>query len=134
MELLERDRELAAIEAVLGRGGVLVIEGGAGIGKTSLLDAACRQAAGLGCEVLRARGSELEAGFAFGVVRQLFERRLASAEAGERDELLAGPAGGGAPAAGGRAPSEYVGERHVLRRPPRALLADRQPRRPAGRC
>ena len=46
-----------------------------------------------GHEVLRARGSELEAGFAFGVVRQLFERRLAGAEESERDALLAGPAG-----------------------------------------
>ena len=33
----------------------------------------------LGYEVAAARGSELEAGFAFGVVRQLFERRLAAA-------------------------------------------------------
>ena len=78
--LLERERELAAVEALLERGGgVLVIEGGAGIGKTSLVEAACRRAEGRGREVLRARGSELEAGFAFGVVRQLFERRLAGA-------------------------------------------------------
>jgi DNA-binding CsgD family transcriptional regulator len=42
---------------------------------------------------LRARGSELEAGFAFGVVRQLFERRLAGLDAAEQGELLRGPAG-----------------------------------------
>ena len=41
---------------------------------------------------MRARGSALEAGFAFGVVRQLFERCLADADAGEREALLAGPA------------------------------------------
>ena len=63
-------------------GGVLLIEGRAGIGKTSLVEVACRRAEELGCEVLRARGSELEADFAFGVVRQLFERRLAGAERG----------------------------------------------------
>ena len=97
MELLERDRELAAIEALLSRGGVLVIEGGAGMGKTSLLDAACGRADSLGCEVLRSCGSELEAGFAFGVVRQLFERRLAGVEDDERDELLTGPAAAARP-------------------------------------
>lgn len=91
VELLERDRELAAIEALLERGGVLVIEGGAGIGKTSLLDRACRRADALGREVLRARGSELEAGFAFGVVLQLFERHLAGAEGGGLQGLMSGP-------------------------------------------
>ena len=91
--LIERERELAAIDALLERGGgVLVIEGRAGVGKTSLVDAACRHAEELGLEVLRARGSELEADFAFGVVRQLLERRLASAEGEERAALLAGPA------------------------------------------
>jgi tetratricopeptide (TPR) repeat protein len=92
-KLLERDRELAAVDELLERGGVVLVEGRAGIGKTALLEAACRRAAGLGHEVVRARGSELEAGFAFGVVRQLFERRLASAEESERDVLLAGSAG-----------------------------------------
>jgi DNA-binding CsgD family transcriptional regulator len=92
-KLLERERELAAVDHLVARGGVVVVEGRAGIGKTALLDAARRRAAGVGREVLRARGSELEAGFAFGVVRQLFERRLASAEGRERDAVLAGSAG-----------------------------------------
>ncbi|HLZ93966.1 MAG TPA: AAA family ATPase, partial [Candidatus Dormibacteraeota bacterium] len=90
--LLERDEELAAANVVIEKGGVLLIEGGAGIGKTSLLAASCERAAELGHEVLRARGSELEAGFAFGIVRQLFERRLALAPADERRALLASPA------------------------------------------
>ena len=98
MVLLERDRELATIGARLSEaGGVLVVDGGAGIGKTSLLDAACARAAETGFEVLRARGSELETAFTFGVVRQLFERRLADADAGERRELLAGPAAAARP-------------------------------------
>jgi predicted ATPase len=91
--LRERERELAAVELLLARGGgVLVVEGRAGIGKTALAEQACQRAGELGHRVVRARGSELEAGFAFGVVRQLFERRLADAGAGEREELLAGPA------------------------------------------
>ena len=80
-ELLERERELAAIEVLLEHrgGGLLVIEGAAGLGKTSLVDAACRRAEECGYAVLRARGSGLEAGFAWGVVLQLFERRFVSA-------------------------------------------------------
>ena len=91
--LHERDGELAAVEASLSQpGGVLLIEGGAGVGKTSLVEAACSRADELGHQVVRARGSELESGFAFGVVRQLFERRLAAATQDERAVLLAGPA------------------------------------------
>jgi predicted ATPase len=90
--LLERSSEIAAVEALVGRGGVLVVEGWAGIGKSSLLGVACQRAEEAGCEILRARGSELEAGFAFGVVRQLFERRLHGAEASECEALLSGPA------------------------------------------
>ncbi len=90
--LLERERELAGVDALLAGGGVLVVEGGAGIGKTSLLEVACRRAGELGHEVLRARGSDLEAGFAFGVVRQLFERRLARSGPAECRELMGGPA------------------------------------------
>ncbi len=90
--LLEREGELAAVDELLERGGAVLIEGRAGIGKTALLEAACRRAAGVGREVLRARGSELEAGFAFGVVRQLFERLLASVDDDDRQALLAGSA------------------------------------------
>ena len=92
-KLLERERELMAVDGLLERGGVVVVEGRAGIGKTALLEAACECASGRGREVVRARGSELEAGFAFGVVRQLFERRLATADESEQAALLAGSAG-----------------------------------------
>ena len=91
--LLEREHEKAVLEDLLQRSGhVVVIEGGLGIGKTSLVDVACQQAENLEQTVLRARGSELETDFAFGVVRQLFERRLASTPAEERARLFAGPA------------------------------------------
>jgi DNA-binding CsgD family transcriptional regulator len=91
-QLLEREHELAAVDDLLEHGGAVLVEGGAGIGKTALVEEACRRAAGSGRHVLRARGSELESGFAFGVVRQLFERRLATVEESEREALLAGPA------------------------------------------
>ena len=97
MRLLEREDELATLEAVLSEGGVLMVEGGAGIGKTSLLAAAAERAAEFGYEVLRARGSELEGGFAFGVVRQLFERRLALASGDLRQTVLEGPAAAAEP-------------------------------------
>src|SRR5260370_37522266 len=92
MTLLERERELEAIEGALDRGGVLILEGGAGIGKTSLVNTACERGAAAGQEVLRGRGSELESGFEFGGVLQLFERRVAAAEHSEANELFAGPA------------------------------------------
>ena len=42
-EAIERERELAAVDELLDRAtGILVIEGGVGMGKSSLLDAACR--------------------------------------------------------------------------------------------
>ena len=90
--LLEREEELAVLGALLDGGGVVVVEGGAGIGKTSLVMEYCERARRRGWQVLRGCGSELETGFAFGIVRQLFERELASADPLERAGLLAGPA------------------------------------------
>jgi AAA ATPase-like protein len=92
--LLEREGEIEALRDVLARaaagtGGLAVIDGAAGVGKTALVEAACRRAADMGREIFRARGSGLEAGFAFGVVRQLFERRLLGVGESEREELLA---------------------------------------------
>jgi predicted ATPase len=108
--LHERERELAAVELLLARGGgVLVVEGRAGIGKTALAEEAGRRAEVLGHQVVRARGSELEAGFAFGVVRQLFERCLADAGAAERKALLAGPAAAVRPLLSGSLAGEPAG-------------------------
>ena len=74
-ELLERESELGVLGELLagareGRGGIALIEGPPGSGKTALLRAARSEAHGL--RVLSAVGAELERDFAFGIVRQLF--------------------------------------------------------------
>jgi DNA-binding CsgD family transcriptional regulator/tetratricopeptide (TPR) repeat protein len=93
--LLEREGELAALDALLGRQGsgrLLAIQAPPGIGKTSLILEARSRARDAGTQVLAARGSELERRFSFGVVRQLFEPLLAQLSDQERAELLAGAA------------------------------------------
>jgi DNA-binding CsgD family transcriptional regulator len=95
--LLEREAQVERVHAALqatGRqaGGTLVIEGAAGMGKSRLLDEARALAPDLGVGVLAARATELEQGFPFGIVRQLFERSLMEAVAAERDRWLSGAA------------------------------------------
>jgi DNA-binding CsgD family transcriptional regulator len=95
--LLERDAELAELDAAIGRtgdaaGSVVLVDGPAGIGKTRLLDEACDRARAAGLEALTARGGELERAYAFGVVRQLLESRVARASPEDRGELLSGAA------------------------------------------
>jgi DNA-binding CsgD family transcriptional regulator len=95
--LLEREHEVERIGAALRAAGqragkVLVIEGAAGMGKSRLLEEARARASDVGLRVLNARATGLEQGFPFGVVRQLFERPLLEADAGERDRWLAGAA------------------------------------------
>src|SRR5437773_7105798 len=97
-QLLERSEELARIASALaearsGQGTFVVVEGPAGIGKTALLAAARTAATEGGMHVLRARGTQLERDFAFGVVRQLFEPPLAEASELERADLLQAAAG-----------------------------------------
>jgi DNA-binding CsgD family transcriptional regulator len=84
--LLERELELRLLGELVkrargGEGGVAVVEGQAGVGKTELLRAAGGRGEAEGLRVLRARGSELDRAFAFGVVRQLLEREVADAPA-----------------------------------------------------
>src|SRR6185437_34463 len=79
--ILERDAELAALAAAIaaaeaGHGTLGLVEGPAGIGKTTLLRAACRGPAPegpWGARVLTARGLALEQGFPYGIVRQLLD-------------------------------------------------------------
>jgi len=77
--LLERERELQLLErcvadAEMARGALVVIDGPAGIGKTSLLRAVTAHARDRGLTVLAARGAPLEQNFSFGAARQLFEK------------------------------------------------------------
>jgi DNA-binding CsgD family transcriptional regulator len=96
-EPLERGRELAALGAVVdaaadSAGGVVLLEGAGGIGKTLLLGLTAQRAQARGLTVLRARGGELERQFPFGVALQLFEPYLSSAAPRERSRILAGAA------------------------------------------
>src|SRR6266702_4428142 len=100
--LFEREGELAVLSAHMraarkGAGGLVAVEGRAGMGKTRLVAEARRSAETAGFEVLAARGGELEEAFAYGVVRQLFEPLFATSGADVRAELLSGAAGLAAP-------------------------------------
>jgi DNA-binding CsgD family transcriptional regulator len=95
--LLEREAQVAALRALAetareGGGRFVVIEGTAGIGKTRLLAEARTIAGAAGMRVLAARGGEFEGEFAYGIVRQLFEPLLTSADPDLRAELLSGSA------------------------------------------
>ncbi|MBW0134417.1 helix-turn-helix transcriptional regulator [Pseudonocardia abyssalis] len=105
-ELLERDHETGCVRrlvdaAASSAGGLLVIEGDAGIGKTGLVRAAATLAAERDVRVLGARGAELEQDLAFGMVRELLG--AAASEPGtalEGAATLAGPVLGPVSAAG----------------------------------
>ena len=91
-ELVDRDRQVAAVrgavaaaEAGAGRG--VLIEGAAGLGKTSLLAVGVLEARARGLQVLHARGDELEQDFAWGVAVQLY-----TAVDAADDDLLTGAA------------------------------------------
>ena len=78
--------------ALEGGGGLLVVEGQAGTGKTRLLAELTAAARERDAAILTARGGELELDVTYGIARQLFERRLHEASAEERERLLAGAA------------------------------------------
>jgi DNA-binding CsgD family transcriptional regulator len=103
--LLERDRELAVLAGMIGSacegaGGAAFIEGESGIGKTALVAAARDRASEAGMAVLSARGGELEAEFAWGVVRQLFDLAVVGAPVEDRSGLFEGAAALARPALG----------------------------------
>lgn len=98
-EILERDAELGRLDALLdeiavgGDGAVVLVEGPPGIGKTALLRAAADQAERRPrLLVLRGIASELDRDFPFGLVHQLLDPVLASADDERRGRLLAGAA------------------------------------------
>ena len=109
--LLERAHELTALRGALtdareGRGRLVLIDGAAGLGKTSLLRAAAEMAADADFTCHRARASELERDFAYGCVRQLFEPAVARSPDLERERVFDGAAAFAGPllAAGERTP------------------------------
>src|SRR5262245_59781607 len=78
IRLLDRGAEFEGIRSIFGRlplggGGLVVIDGPAGVGKTALLEATRAAAVEAGLLTLHARAAELERTFAYGVVRQLFD-------------------------------------------------------------
>jgi DNA-binding CsgD family transcriptional regulator len=100
--LHERERDLDVIsgaleEAAAAAGRVVVVEGPAGIGKTSLLQFARDAARARNFAVAGARGSELERAYAWGVVRQLLEPRLRGMSGEARGRALVGAAALAAP-------------------------------------
>jgi DNA-binding CsgD family transcriptional regulator len=115
--LLERDEELECLRAHVeaagaGRGSTCVIEGIAGIGKTSLLQAARAMAVEAGVRVLFARAGPLEAGLGWNLTRQLFASVIAAPDR-ERQALLNGAAALAAPALG-LEPGSASGSLHGL--------------------
>jgi DNA-binding CsgD family transcriptional regulator len=94
---LDRDTELAELAALAGQarssqGGVVHIDGPAGIGKTALLSRWIEQEQGQGVTIAAAAGRELHSKYAFSVVRQLFAPLLAACSEADRRALLSGPA------------------------------------------
>ena len=88
----ERQAEVEVVRdavagALAGRGSALLLEGPAGIGKTTLLTAALQEASARGLTTLRTRGTELERSHPFGGARRL----LAQPAAGLGDAAFAGP-------------------------------------------
>src|SRR5438270_318959 len=102
--LLERARELEQLrervrEARAGAGSLVLIEGPAGMGKTSLLAAARALAREAGVEVLPSRAGLLERELPWNLVRQLFGGVVGTSDQ-RREELLAGAGALAGPALG----------------------------------
>ncbi len=120
-ELLERTDELGAIDASLkrafdGDGGLILVEGPAGTGKSALLAAAGANARARGLTVIASRGGEYERALPFEIARQLFARMLAR----EPDRTARVLSGAAAPAAallgldGSDGETSPIGARYAL--------------------
>jgi DNA-binding CsgD family transcriptional regulator len=114
MQLLEREDELQQLDRALedaraARGGLVLVEGPPGIGKSRLLEACRARGREAGMCVLSARASELDRDFPLGVVRQLFEPLLADEE--RREALLSGAARMAAPLLTAVSPGHQAGAR-----------------------
>jgi hypothetical protein len=95
--ILERDserelvRELVA-RALAGTGSTTVVEGPAGVGKTTVLRMFGEEGGAAGMQTLTARAVPVEQSEAWAGVRRLFDRVIQRAEPAQRDELLSGAA------------------------------------------
>ena len=147
--LLDRDAELGELgrrlaQARAGSGRVIVVEGPAGIGKSTLLAAAAPDRRARTARSCCARaGSPLEQDAAWGMARQLFEPLRSRPGVGRADGRRGGLARARARARGGRAGARAGDAMHAAvhglvwlasnlgrARPGRA----RRRRRPLGRC
>jgi DNA-binding CsgD family transcriptional regulator len=95
--ILERDEDLSRCSAVLDAvrnraGAVIVVEGSAGIGKSELVARVCAEAAVRGVTPLAVRGNQRDQTLAFGAVRTLLARWVASREPRDRQDLFNGAA------------------------------------------
>jgi DNA-binding CsgD family transcriptional regulator len=97
LPLLEREEETRALRSVVdrlmsGEGSMVLIEGPAGIGKTSLLREAEAIGRAEGVRVRVARAGRLERRMPYGIARQLLEPVIERASAKERSQFLDGAA------------------------------------------
>ncbi len=97
MVVVERARERAQLTAVCdraraGRGDVVLIEAGAGFGKTALLDLTEQTARERELRVLRARGTHVTRDIPLELLRGLLGRRLATLSPRQRRAVLDGAA------------------------------------------
>lgn len=117
--LVEREHEVEVLRDTLaaaraGTGGIVLVEGPAGIGKSRLLEVA-RELAEPSMRLLHGRGTELERDYPMGVVRQCLEPAVR--DAADRERLLTGAARLAEPvllAAAGGSRAELAGILHGL--------------------
>lgn len=117
---MEREADLARLEsgaeaALKGSSSFYAVVGAVGVGKTRLLEQARQLAEEQGLRVLRARASELEREYPFGVVRQIFGPLLSTATLTQKKVWLSGAAADARVALGfTSAPRSDTGEFAVL--------------------
>jgi DNA-binding CsgD family transcriptional regulator len=95
--LLERERELEALRSAVsqtgrGDGALVLVQGAAGTGKSRLLEVAGELAQTAGLHPAAARGSSLEADFAFGIAVALLEPMVRDLSRSERRATFTGAA------------------------------------------